>query len=80
MDAPVMGAFATLVQAGFPPRPVLDQALGDLKATDFDAEVHMQNRHKSEWGTIQAIGHITENRWFDPKVLADEFDVGPIGR
>jgi hypothetical protein len=24
MDAPVMGAFATLVQAGFPPRPVLE--------------------------------------------------------
>ncbi len=24
MDAPVMTAFATLVNAGFPPRPVLD--------------------------------------------------------
>lgn len=39
MDAPVMGAFATLVQAGFPPMPVL-QALqrGGRIADDADLE------------------------------------------
>ena len=35
---------------------------------------YVRVRREDEFGgTIEAIGHITEDRWFDPKTIAKEF-------
>ncbi len=49
--------------------------LDTLKVEKWEAlpGQHVRLRKESDFGAIEAIGHITSERWFDPKALAAEF-------